>query len=281
MARGNARERIYWDDEDRQRFLDGLSRVCGRFDWILWAYCLMDNHYHLLVETEQPTLSRGMREVNGTYSQSFNRRYGRVGHVLQGRYKAILVDKDAYLTELQRYIVLNPVRAGLCGGAGDWRWSSYPAVMGQAEPLPGLAVDRTLSLFGSERAAARSSFARFVAEGVGQAFEPEVQAQSFLGDENFAKNPGSPLRRPCQQGRQNSSRLPGFSLLLLTRSWLDRPRLCFGMAAALGRTSHHFGLSGLPPSASLPQKLIGSALASMWPVSAAQVTWFASRASNP
>lgn len=73
MARGNARERIYWDDEDRQRFLDGLSRVCGRFDWILWAYCLMDNHYHLLVETEQPTLSRGMREDNGTYSQSFNR----------------------------------------------------------------------------------------------------------------------------------------------------------------------------------------------------------------
>ncbi len=129
MARGNARERIYWDDEDRQRFLDGLSRVCDRFDWILWAYCLMDNHYHLLVETEQPTLSRGMREVNGTYSQSFNRRYGRVGHVLQGRYKAILVDKDAYLTELQRYIVLNPVRAGLCGGAGDWRWSSYPAVL--------------------------------------------------------------------------------------------------------------------------------------------------------
>ena len=92
---------------------------------------------------------------------------------------------------------------------------------------------------------------------------------------------GSPLRRPCQQGRQNSSRVPGFSLLLPTRSWLDRPRLCSRVAAALGRTSHHFGLSGLPPSASLPQTLIGSALASMWPVSAAQVTWFARCASNP
>jgi len=84
----------------------------------------MDNHYHLLVETEQPTLSRGMREVNGTYSQSFNRRHGRVGDVLQGRYKAILVDKDRYLTELQRYIALNPVRAGLCGRVGDRRWAA-------------------------------------------------------------------------------------------------------------------------------------------------------------
>ena len=188
MARGNARERIYLDDEDRQRFLDGLSRVCDRFGWILWAYCLMDNHYHLLVETEQPTLSRGMREVNGGYSQRFNRRHGRVGHVLQGRYKAILVDKDAYLIELQRYIVLNPVRAGLCGSAGDWRWSSYAAVMGQAESLPGLAADRLLSLFGTERTAARTAFARFVAEGVGRVFEPEVQAQCFLGSENFVAN---------------------------------------------------------------------------------------------
>jgi len=138
-----------------------------------------------LVETEQPTLSRGMREVNGTYSQSFNRRHGRLGDVLQGRYKAILVDKDRYLTELQRYIALNPVRAGLCGRVGDWRWSSYPAVMGEVERLPGLATDRTLSLFGTERSAVRRAFARFVAEGVGHGFEPEVQAQCFLGDENF------------------------------------------------------------------------------------------------
>ncbi len=105
--------------------------------------------------------------------------------MLQGRYTAVLVDKDAYLTELQRYIVLNPVRAGLGGGAGDWRWNSYPAVMGQAEPLPGLAADRTLSLFGTGRVTARSAFARFVAEGMGQAFEPDVQAQSLLRDPSF------------------------------------------------------------------------------------------------
>jgi len=88
------------------------------------------HHYHLLIETLQPTLSRGMREVNGVYTQAFNRRHDRVGHVLQGRYKAILVDKDSYLPELARYIVLNPVRARLCETAGDWPWSSHRAVMG-------------------------------------------------------------------------------------------------------------------------------------------------------
>lgn len=114
MARGNARAAIYLDDEDRRAFCLGLSRVCERFDWRLWSYCLMDNHYHLLIETLRPTLSRGMREVNGVYTQAFNRRHARVGHVLQGRYKAVLVDKDSYLLELSRYIVLNPVRAHLC-----------------------------------------------------------------------------------------------------------------------------------------------------------------------
>jgi putative transposase len=89
----------------------------------------MGNHYHLLVETLRPTLSRGMREINGVYTQAFNRRHSRVGHVLQGRYKAVLVDKDSYLRELSRYIVLNPVRAQLCWTAGDWPWSSYRAVM--------------------------------------------------------------------------------------------------------------------------------------------------------
>jgi len=172
MARGNAREPIFADDEDRTAFLDGLVRACERFDWVLWAYCLMDNHYHLLVETRRPSLSRGMREVNGTYTQRFNRRHRRVGHVLQGRFKAVLVDKDSYLLEVSRYIVLNPVRARLCASASEWVWSSYPAVMGKSTPLTRLAVEDTLSLFGTNWGVSRRAYARFVAEGIG-AFDPK------------------------------------------------------------------------------------------------------------
>ena len=112
MARGNARADIFLDDEDRQAFVENLDRVCRRFDWRVWAWCQMTNHYHLLVETLRPTLSKGMREINGVYTQGFNYRHGRVGHVLQGRYKAVLVQKDTHLLELSRYVVLNPMQAG-------------------------------------------------------------------------------------------------------------------------------------------------------------------------
>lgn len=188
MARGNARDAIFLDDDDRQEYIANLGRVAGRFDWRLWAWCLMDNHYHLLIETLKPTLSRGMREINGIYTQGFNRRHGRVGHVLQGRYKAVVVDRDSYLTELSRYVVLNPVRAGLAVTAGDWRWSSYGAVMGKAAAPDWLAVDDTLSLFHPDRGPARRAYARFVAEGVNAPDPTEgIERQSILGKEAFVE----------------------------------------------------------------------------------------------
>ena len=122
MARGNARSDIFVDDGDRQVFIDNVGRVCGRFSWRVWAWCLMSNHYHLLIETLEPTLSKWMREVNSVYTQAFNRRHGRSGHVLQGRFRSPLVDKDNYLLELSRYVVLNPVRAGMVGTAADCSW---------------------------------------------------------------------------------------------------------------------------------------------------------------
>ncbi len=111
-SRGNARNNIYLDDYDRQRFLKILANVIDRYNWLCHAFCLMDNHYHLLIETPDPNLSMGMRQLNGVYTQGFNRIHNRVGHVFQGRYKAILVEKDEHLLELCRYIVLNPLRAG-------------------------------------------------------------------------------------------------------------------------------------------------------------------------
>ncbi len=188
MARGNARAAIFLNDEDRRAFLENLGRVAKRFDWRLWAWCLMDNHYHLLVETLKPTLSRAMREVNGVYTQAFNRRHGRVGHVLQGRYQAILVDKDSYLLELSRYVVLNPVRAGVVAAANDWPWSSFAALMGKVDAPEWLAVSETLALFHAEPLQARRAYARFVAEGVA-APDPTaaIERQSIPGDAAFVE----------------------------------------------------------------------------------------------
>ena len=112
-SRGNAQQKIYLDNLDRAAFLALLDKTRTRYDWLIHAYCLMGNHYHLLVETAAPTLARGMKLLNGSYSQRFNFRHNRVGHLFQGRYNAIIVDQESYLLELARYIVLNPVRADM------------------------------------------------------------------------------------------------------------------------------------------------------------------------
>ena len=108
-SRGNERKSIYRDEVDFYLFLDVLSEVCDRFNWVIHSWCLMSNHYHLVVETPEANLCAGMRQLNGVYTMRFNRRYRRAGHLFQGRYKAILVDKSAYLLELSRYVVIPSV----------------------------------------------------------------------------------------------------------------------------------------------------------------------------
>ena len=130
-SRGDGREDIFHTDEDRVAWLETLAQVCKRFNWVCHAYCQMTNHYHLLVETPDANLSKGMRQLNGVYTQRVNRTHGRVGHVFQGRFKAVLVDKDNYLLELSRYVVLNPLRAKMVRRVEQWRWSSYLATCGQ------------------------------------------------------------------------------------------------------------------------------------------------------
>ena len=135
-ARGNDRRPIFEDDDDCARFLIGLASTVVRHRVLCHAYCLMGNHYHLLVQTPEANLSIAMRHLNGVYTQRFNRRHERCGHVLQGRFGAQIVDGDTYLREVSRYIVLNPVRAGLVGHPAEWRWSSFRATAGQ-EAGPG------------------------------------------------------------------------------------------------------------------------------------------------
>ncbi len=199
MARGNARQRIFHGESDRKEFLGVLKRICGRFEWRVWAYCLMDNHYHLLVETLQPTLSRGMREINGIYTQAFNRRHARTGHVFQGRYKSLLIDEQAYLLEVSRYIVLNPVKAKICRGAADYRWSSYRQTLGLVSAPDWLVVDEVLKLFSRDRSRARQAYRKFVREGGGME-DPFTEAGGgILGDEAFVAKVTRSLKRPSRE----------------------------------------------------------------------------------
>jgi putative transposase len=187
-ARGDRRENIFEDDQDRHAFLATLAQVVKQFNWLCYAYCLMDNHYHLLIQTPDSNLSKGMRQLNGVFTQASNRRHSRVGHLFQGRFKAILVDSDAYLLELARYIVLNPVRAGMVKRPDRWQWSSYRASVGLAAADELLAVDGLLAQFAKRRGVAQARYAQFVSEG-SKAPSPwkQLKGQVFLGDETFVE----------------------------------------------------------------------------------------------
>lgn len=185
-ARGNAQQDIYLADNDRQKFLALFQQVCDRYQWLCHAYCLMSNHYHLLIETQAPTLSKGMKYLNGTYTQAFNRHNQRVGHLLQGRFKSILVDKDSYLLELARYIVLNPVRAGMVRAAKDWPWSSYRATAGLVKNHASLTTDCILGNFGATRKGAQEKYKAFVREGKGLPSPWEsLKNEIYLGPAEF------------------------------------------------------------------------------------------------
>lgn len=187
-ARGDRREDIFEDDADRQMFLSTLEQVITQFNWLCYAWCLMDNHYHLMIQTPDGNLSKGMRQLNGVYTQASNRRHKRVGHLFQGRFKAILVDSDAYLLELTRYVVLNPVRAGMVKKPDDWSWSSYRANVGLEPAAPWLEVDGLLAQFGKRRSLAQQRYAQFVSEGI-NANSPwaALKGQVFLGDDQFVQ----------------------------------------------------------------------------------------------
>lgn len=203
-SRGNARQAIFLDDEDRRSFLLVLDRVVSRFRIVVHAFCLMDNHFHLLVETPEANLSKAIRQLNGVFTQAFNRRHGKVGHVLQGRFKAILVDRDSYLLELCRYVVLNPVRAKITRKPDTYAWSSYRATAGLDAAPSFLTVEWILTQFGRQRANAQRRYRAFVAEGTKMPSPwEELQGQILLGNEHFVDR-----LRPALRTQHSSKEIP-------------------------------------------------------------------------
>jgi len=191
-SRGNARQAIFLNEEDFTDFLEILNSVVKRYNFLLHDYCLMNNHYHLLIETPEGNLSKGMRQLNGLYAQRFNQKHRRVGHLLQGRYQSILVDKENYLLELSRYIVLNPVRAGMVKEPKDYRWSSYQGTSGY-QKIPGLFTDWILSQFGEEKTTIK--YQTFVLSGIKETSPlKEVKGQLYLGKKTFMDQIGHLLQ---------------------------------------------------------------------------------------
>lgn len=190
LARGNARQDVFVDLDDRIAFLQALSETLERFGLACHGYCLMGNHYHLLVQPIRRNLSGAMRHLNSLFAQRFNRRRGRVGHVFGGRFKSLLVDRDPYFLELLRYLALNPVRAGLVARAEQWPWSSHRALAGLEPPAPFLATAFVWRAFDSTDARrAQSSYRRFVELGATESLTTELETLAerggIVGGERF------------------------------------------------------------------------------------------------
>lgn len=184
-SRGNERKPIVRSDEDRVLFLEVLAQTVEEYQVVCHSWVLMDNHYHLLLETPEANLSKALRHLNGVYTQKFNRRHKRTGHLFQGRYKAILVQKGAHLLELCRYVVLNPVRAKMVKHPKEWKWSSYRTTAGMAPNEAWLEIDWVLGQFGAKRLKAQKQYEKFVKEGMKAPKSPweEVKGIYYGGDE--------------------------------------------------------------------------------------------------
>ena len=162
FSRGNRRQEIHLDSIDRCWFLERLEGIVGEYGWLLHAYCLMPNHYHLLVGTPEPNLSVGMHRLNFMTAQSFNRRHEVDGHLFQGRFRSPLVEDESHLVVLSRYVVLNPVRASLVEHPADWRWSSYRAAVGLCPRPPFLTLETVPGCFDSDGTRAAKAYEKFV-----------------------------------------------------------------------------------------------------------------------
>jgi putative transposase len=197
MSRGNNKQTIFLDDFDHEQYLTLLERTSKRFGIKCHAYCLMGNHVHLVLTPGEIPISRMMQQLNSAYCQGFNRRHKRVGHVLQGRFKSVMVDKDASFMRVIRYVTRNPVAAGLVELAGDWRWSSGPATLGLVPAPSFLDLTQVWKSFqGIDDLAAPVEMARFF----GHAADDALNARFYVGSPAFCARLAPLLKKPQNHG---------------------------------------------------------------------------------
>lgn len=248
-SRGDRKTVIFRDDLDRARWMSILDLVCTRYNFLVHGYCQMTNHYHVVLETVEGNLAQGMRQLNGLYSQYFNRRHDVVGHVFQGRYKAILIQRESYLLELTRYVVLNPVRAGLVTSPDAWLWSSHAGVMGTVHAPAWLDIASILRHFDGERRSAVAAYHRFVLAGLGRESPlKNIQHQLILGDEAFvARTRTTALREELIAVAKTQRRAVSLSLMEYQTRYPDRDEAMahayHSTAYTMGQIAAHFGVS--------------------------------------
>ncbi len=205
IVRGNQQQALFSDDADRTAYLELLTRYKGKCGFIVYAYVLMNNHIHMLIETPEVPISKIMQMLNFTYAQYFNRKYGKVGHLFQGRYKSFLCDRDQYLVSLVRYIHLNPVRAKIVKEPHVYKWSSHGEYTGRNSGV--VDVDRVLRLFSENKVVARRLYSRFVnealREGSDESYYKGIE-QQILGDENFIAKVEKAIERRVEPIRKPS-----------------------------------------------------------------------------
>ena len=228
-SRGNEKKAVFKDDQDRDLFLKILAQVNKRYHWLCHAYCLMDNHYHLLIETPDGNLSLGMRQLNGVYTQAFNKKRARTGHLFQGRYKAILIQKDSHLLEACRYVVLNPVGARLVERPDNWKWSSYRATVGKETAHACLTRDWIHGQFSRTRAKAEEEYRRFVTWGIGKGtIWEEIKGQMIFGEDDFVNSLAYYLKRhkevPEISKSQRYADRPGLDKIFKGNSNIDKQK---------------------------------------------------------
>lgn len=219
-SRGNEQKAVFKSKRDREKFLEYLETATLRYDAVIHVYCLMDNHYHLFLETPSGNLPQIMRHINGAYTTYFNVKRSRSGHLFQGRYKAILVDADEYAKELSRYIHFNPVRANIVERAEEYKWSSLPDYMGTRKPPKWLRRDFILGYFGNNLSEAEREYKNFIRSLEGKEYESpfkEVFASTILGDTGFIEY----VRKSFVKNKEMDNEIPASKAIMEKASMED------------------------------------------------------------